>query len=154
MTAPESGIDLGFDILELDFDDFENILKEGSDDNGFYTLKSKPPVSSSPPSNVKTMPTTSRTQLKQQLMRQQLQQQQEARERDARMHQQNQMKQQQQQQQLQQQQLQQQRMSQQSNGGAITIPASVPPDVPPQVLQVNVSNVVTAKMKTNVSAKS
>ncbi|XP_066962788.1 transcriptional regulator ovo isoform X3 [Macrobrachium rosenbergii] len=87
-----------------------------------------------PPSNVKTMPTTSRTQLKQQLMRQQLQQQQEARERDARMQQQNQM-QQQQHQQHQQLQQHQQRMSQQPNG-AITIPASVPPDVPPQVLQV------------------
>lgn len=46
MSAHESGVDLSFDILELDFHDFENILKEGCDENGFYTLKSKPPVSS------------------------------------------------------------------------------------------------------------
>lgn len=46
MSAPESGVDLSFDILELDFHDFDNILKGGCDENGFYTLKSKPPVSS------------------------------------------------------------------------------------------------------------
>ena len=44
MSAPDSGIHLGFDVVELDEGDFEAILSEGGDDNGFYTLKSKPPV--------------------------------------------------------------------------------------------------------------
>ncbi|XP_037790822.1 transcription factor EB-like [Penaeus monodon] len=110
-----------------------------------------------PPSNVKAMPTTSRTQLKQQLMRQQLQQQQEQRDRDARMqqqqmhqqqmqhlqpgqqgrqqHQQHQQHQQQQQQQ-QQPQLQHPPQPAQQPQEPIAIPTSVPQDVPPQVLQV------------------
>ncbi|XP_069990330.1 mediator of RNA polymerase II transcription subunit 15 isoform X2 [Penaeus vannamei] len=111
-----------------------------------------------PPSNVKAMPTTSRTQLKQQLMRQQLQQQQEQRDRDARMqqqqmhqqqmqhlqpgqqgrpqHQQHQQQHQQHQHPQQQPQLQHPPQPAQQPQEPIAIPTSVPQDVPPQVLQV------------------
>ncbi|MPC23757.1 hypothetical protein E2C01_016818 [Portunus trituberculatus] len=44
MSAPDSGIHMGFDVVELDEGDLEAILREGGDGNGFYTLKSKPPV--------------------------------------------------------------------------------------------------------------
>ena len=43
MSSRESGIDLAFDI-ELSLDDFDRILEQGSDSNGYYTLKSKPPL--------------------------------------------------------------------------------------------------------------
>ncbi|XP_076069573.1 uncharacterized protein LOC143041507 [Oratosquilla oratoria] len=46
MCDQESGVDLAYDILELDMDDFDAILNEGSDENGFYQLKSKPPSTS------------------------------------------------------------------------------------------------------------
>lgn len=44
MSAPDSGINLGFDVLEFDEGELEALLREGGDGNGFYTLKSKPPV--------------------------------------------------------------------------------------------------------------
>lgn len=45
MSAPDSGIHLGFDVVELDDGDLEALLREGGDANGFYTLKSKPVAS-------------------------------------------------------------------------------------------------------------
>ncbi|XP_021931882.1 transcription factor EC isoform X2 [Zootermopsis nevadensis] len=122
----ESGVDLGFDFAELSSEDLnlecgdllnqEESLAVSSSQNDFmfYELKSKT-VPESPPT-FKTATSTSRTQLKLQLMREQIQQQ-ERREAE-----------------LRQQQL-ERRL--QPLSAALKVPVSIQSvDVPPQVLQV------------------
>ncbi|CAO1440268.1 unnamed protein product [Diamesa hyperborea] len=121
----ESGVDLDFDLFDLDCTIFEedsplDLLDLGSSPSEFYELKSKNVTEPHVTPTFKSMVPTSRTQLKQQLQREQLLQEAERKEAEKR-----------------QQQLQQQQQQQQHESANLKVPLqSIGVDVPPQILQV------------------